>query len=89
MAEWRDAAASEDAAKTVRGTAFSQSGEQAAIATWREPKSDYKKSDPVTPEIFNELAENEKHLKEIACQIELQPKSGPEFTINSIVLMEV
>lgn len=32
---------------------------------WKEPKSNYVASDEVTPEIFNELAENEKYLKEM------------------------
>jgi hypothetical protein len=35
------------------------------MAIWNEPKSDYVGSDHVTPDIFNELAENEKYLKEI------------------------
>ena len=34
------------------------------MATWSEPKSNYIIGDEVTPEIFNELAENEKYLKE-------------------------
>lgn len=59
------------------------------MADYKEPKSDYKRSDPVTPEIFNELAENEKHLKEISCHIELQPKNGDGVTVNGIVLVEV
>ena len=32
---------------------------------WSEPKSNYVASDEVTPHIFNELAENEKYLKQI------------------------
>lgn len=34
------------------------------MATWNEPKSNYMASDEVKPSIFNELAENEKYLKE-------------------------
>lgn len=34
------------------------------MAIWNEPKSNYVASDEVTPDIFNELAENEKYLKE-------------------------
>ncbi len=34
------------------------------MAAWKEPKSDYKKEDQVVPEIFNNLAENEKFLNE-------------------------
>lgn len=56
---------------------------------WKEPKSDYKQSDPVTPEIFNELAGNEKYLNEISCHIELQAKSSNDTTINKIILVEV
>ena len=41
------------------------------MANWKEPKSDYKAEDQVTPDIFNTLAENEKHLKEISCRIEI------------------
>lgn len=59
------------------------------MAEWKEPKSDYKKTDPVTPEIFNELANNEKHLKKISCHIELQSSCGAKETVNSIVLVEV
>lgn len=32
---------------------------------WSEPKSNYVASDEVTPHIFNELAENEKYLKQV------------------------
>jgi len=34
------------------------------MAVWNEPKSNYVAGDEVLPEIFNELAENEKYLKE-------------------------
>jgi len=34
------------------------------MATWKEPKNDYKKEDQVVPEIFNTLAENERYLQE-------------------------
>ena len=34
------------------------------MAVWNEPKSNYVASDEVTPQIFNELAENEKYLKQ-------------------------
>lgn len=33
------------------------------MANWKEPKSDYKAEDQVTPDIFNTLAENEKTLE--------------------------
>lgn len=60
------------------------------MSSWKEPRSDYTKENQVTPEIFNVLGENEKHLKEISCHMELQ-KSGSEATetINGIVLVEV
>lgn len=35
------------------------------MSNWNEPKSDYVASDEVLPGIFNELAENEKYLKEV------------------------
>lgn len=59
------------------------------MAEWKEPKSDYKRSDPVTPEIFNELAANEKHLKEISCKVEFSRMTGETSVINSLVLLEV
>lgn len=59
------------------------------MAEWKEPKSDYVATDQVTPDIFNELAENEKHLKEISCHVEKQTKSGTVTTISGIVLVEV
>lgn len=59
------------------------------MAEWKEPKSDYVATDQVVPEIFNELAENEKHLKEISCHVEKQPKSVATTTISGIVLVEV
>lgn len=59
------------------------------MAEWKEPKSDYVATDQVTPDIFNELAENEKHLKEISCHMEKQAKSGTVTTISGIVLVEV
>ena len=59
------------------------------MAEWKEPKSDYVATDQVVPKIFNELAENEKHLKEISCHMEKQSKSGATTTISAIVLVEV
>ena len=59
------------------------------MAEWKEPKNDYKASDQVTPAIFNELATNEKHLKEISCHLQKQEKSGTVTTVNTIVLVEV
>lgn len=35
------------------------------MANWKEPKNDYKKEDQVVPEIFNNLAENERYLQEV------------------------
>lgn len=35
------------------------------MATWTNPKNDYKAEDQVTPSIFNILAENERYLNEI------------------------
>lgn len=58
------------------------------MANWKEPKSDYKAEDQVTPDIFNTLAENEKHLKEIFCKVEKKTKSGTTTTISSIVFVE-
>lgn len=60
------------------------------MAEWKEPKSDYVATDQVVPEIFNDLAENEKYLKEKTCPIELQPKSTTVTTkVPAIVLVEV
>lgn len=58
------------------------------MADWKEPKSDYKAEDQVTPDIFNNIAENEKHLKEISCKVEKKVKSGTTTTISSIVFVE-
>ena len=58
------------------------------MANWKEPKSDYKAEDQVTPDIFNNLAENEKQLKEISCKVEKKVKSGTTTTISSIVFVE-
>lgn len=58
------------------------------MANWKEPKSDYEAEDQVTPDIFNTLAENEKHLKEISCKVEKKTKSGTTTTISSIVFVE-
>lgn len=57
------------------------------MSNWTEPKTDYEKKDHVTPDIFNVLGENEKHLKEITCKIELQ-KTAEIQVINNIVLVE-
>lgn len=58
------------------------------MADWKEPKSDYKAEDQVTPDIFNNLAENEKYLKEISCKVEKKVKNGTTTTISSIVFVE-
>jgi len=59
------------------------------MAEWKEPKSDYTAGSQVTPAIFNDLAENDKHLKEISCNILVQKKTEQPKTINGIVLVEV
>ena len=60
------------------------------MAEWKEPKNDYTAGSQVTPDIFNELASNEKHLTEITCHVEIQGKTDTEpRTVNSIVLVEV
>ncbi|MEG1882002.1 MAG: hypothetical protein RR207_05885 [Clostridia bacterium] len=59
------------------------------MAKWKEPKSDYTAEAQVVPEIFNTLAENEKHLKEITCNIEIKTKANEVSVINNIVLVEV
>lgn len=59
------------------------------MAAWNEPKSDYTAGSQVTPAIFNDLAENEKHLKEISCNVLLQKKNEDPKTLNGIVLVEV
>lgn len=56
---------------------------------WNEPKYDYKAADQVVPEIFNVLGKNEKHLKEITCEIDSLKKTGEITIINHIVLEEV
>ncbi len=43
------------------------------MATYNEPKSNYNATDEVVPGIFNELAENEKYLKE---QVDLRLKTS-------------
>lgn len=40
------------------------------MATWVEPKNNYKAEDQVLPTIFNVLAENERYLKEVKITIE-------------------
>ena len=59
------------------------------MADWKTPKTDYKLTDQVKPEIFNDLGENQIHLKEVSCHLETQPKSGTAKTLNAIVLVEV
>lgn len=59
------------------------------MAEWKEPKSDYTEGSQVTPAIFNDLAENDKHLKEISCETELNKKNGDTVRVNGIVLVEV
>ena len=57
---------------------------------WVDPKSDYIPTDQVTPEIFNRLAVNEKHLKEISCQVVTkEDAASEEITVNNIVLLKV
>ena len=56
---------------------------------WTEPKNDYVATDQVTPEIFNTLATNEKHLKEISCELIKRTNNSTETVINTIVLVEV
>jgi len=58
---------------------------------WTEPKSDYVSTDQVRPEIFNTLATNEKHLKEISCQAIIKKTVNSvetETIANIIVLVE-
>lgn len=59
------------------------------MADWKEPKSDYTAGSQVTPAIFNELAENEKHLKEISCKTEIIKSGGESKVINGLVFVEV
>ena len=59
------------------------------MADWKTPKTDYKLTDQVKPEIFNELGENEIHLKEISCHVETHAHSGTVKTVSAIVLVEV
>lgn len=56
---------------------------------WSEPKSDYVATDQVLPGIFNELAKNEKHLKEIACEVLVQDTAtGTEVRANKLVIVD-
>lgn len=58
---------------------------------WSEPKSDYISTDQVRPEIFNTLATNEKHLKEISCVVVIKKVVNSVLTetiANGIVLVE-
>lgn len=59
------------------------------MTDWKEPKTDYKAEDQVTPDIFNGLGNNAKHLKEISCHVETQATSGTTVTINGLVFVEV
>jgi len=59
------------------------------MADWKTPKNDYTAENQVKPEIFNNLAENEIHLKEISCHTETKKKDGTTVTVNGIVLVEV
>ena len=57
--------------------------------TWTEPKSDYVATDQVVPSIFNELAKNEKHLKEIACEVVIQDTSAStEVRTNKLIIVD-
>lgn len=58
------------------------------MASWNEPKSDYVASDQVLPSIFNELAENEKYLKEMSCQVVTRTKEGTDSQVVSLVFLE-
>ncbi len=61
------------------------------VNQWSEPKSDYISTDPVKPEIFNKLATNEKHLKEITCLVIIKKIINDvevETIANAIVLVE-
>lgn len=58
---------------------------------WSEPKSDYKASDQVVPSIFNELANNEKHLKEINCEVLIRTTSSSgtiETRTNKLIFVD-
>lgn len=56
---------------------------------WSEPKSDYVATDQVVPGIFNELAKNEKHLKEIACEILIKDATtDTETRANKLVIVD-
>lgn len=59
------------------------------MAEWHEPKSDYVAGDQVTPSIFNELANNEKYLKDNTCKVEKQASNGTTTIVPCIVLVEV
>lgn len=59
------------------------------MAEWHEPKSDYVASDQVLPSIFNELANNEKYLKENSCRVEKQDKNETKTVVLNVVLVEV
>jgi len=59
--------------------------------TWAEPKSDYQSTDQVTPGIFNELAKNEKHLKEIACEVLIRTTTSSgttETRTNKLIIVD-
>ena len=59
------------------------------MSEWKEPKNDYTAGNQVTPEIFNTLATNEKHLKEISCHVMTKAKDNAEKTVTTLVLVEV
>lgn len=54
------------------------------MATWSEPRSNYVMQDEVKPEIFNNLAENEKYLKETQ-DTKITSAQVQEATIASVV----
>ena len=59
--------------------------------SWSEPKSDYISTDQVTPNIFNELAKNEKHLKEIACEViirKTENSTTTETRTNKLIILD-
>ena len=59
--------------------------------SWSEPKSDYISTDQVTPNIFNELAKNEKHLKEITCEVIIRTTSNSTTTetrTNKLIIID-
>lgn len=57
------------------------------MPTYNEPKNDYTREDQVTPNIFNELAENERYLYDKRCEV-VRKTNSTETQVNELVFQK-